>query len=50
MADAVDTLGLGGPFADSATANGEVLTVYVRHAHRGELNLTSSLEVDEDFR
>jgi len=50
IGDAIDTLGLGGLVADSATGNGVVLTVYVRHTHHGELNLTSSLEVREDFR
>lgn len=50
IGDAVDTLGLGGLLADSATGRGVVLTVYVRHAHHGELNLTSSIEVDENFR
>lgn len=50
IGDAVDTLGLGGLLADSATGSGVVLTVYVSHAHHGELNLTSSIEVDEGFR
>jgi len=50
IGDAVDTLGLGGLLADSATSSGVVLTVYVRHAHQEKLNLTSSIEVDEDFR
>lgn len=50
IGDAVDTLGLGGLLADSATGSGVVLTVYLTHANLGELTLTSSIEVDEDFR
>jgi len=50
IGDAVDTLGLGGLLADSATGSGVVLTIYVRHVHHGELNLTTSIEVDKDFR
>jgi len=50
IGDAIDTLGLGGLLADSATGYGVVLTVYVRHTHLGEPHLTSSIEVDNDFR
>lgn len=50
IGDVVDTLGLGGLLADSATGRGVVLTIYLNHAEHGQLSLTSSIEVDEDFR
>jgi len=37
IGDAVDTLGLGGLLTRSATGIGNILTIYVRHAHTGQL-------------
>jgi RES domain-containing protein len=48
VGDAVDTLGVGGLLAPSATGDGSVLTVYVRHAHHDQLTLIKSTLV-EDF-
>lgn len=42
VGDAVATLGLGGLLAPSATGTGEVLAVFVRHAHHGELSVIRS--------
>ena len=47
VGDAASTLGLGGVLAPSATGNGEVLAVFWRHAHHGELTVVRS-EVVED--
>ena len=49
IGDAIDTLGLGGLLTRSATGIGNVLTVYVRHAHTGQLNVVKSVEVAETF-
>lgn len=47
IGDAVDTLGLGGLLAPSATGLGTVLTVYVRHAHH-TLHVERSVSVSND--
>ena len=43
VGDAADTLGLGGLLVPSATGSGEVLAVFVRHAHHGELSVVRSM-------
>ncbi len=46
IGDAVDTLGIGGLLTPSATAQGNVLTVFVRHAHAGEIEVVDSTVVE----
>ena len=46
IGDAVDTLGVGGLLAPSATETGNVLTVFVRHAHHQQLEVVNSKVVD----
>lgn len=47
VGDAIDTLGLGGLLAPSATGDGVVLAVYLRHAHHGELEVKSTEVLDD---
>lgn len=47
IGDAADTLGLGGLLVPSATESGEVLAVFVRHAHHGELSVVRSETIEE---
>jgi RES domain-containing protein len=49
VGDAADTLGLGGVLAPSATGVGDVLAVFIRHAHRGQLKttLTTTLAIPD---
>ena len=46
VGDAASTLGLGGVLAPSAAGDGEVLAVFSRHAHYGELTVLRSERVD----
>ncbi len=47
VGNAADTLGMGGLLVPSASGVGEVLAVFVRHAHRGEIAVVRTLEVDD---
>lgn len=47
IGDATDTLGMGGLLVPSASGSGEVLAVFVRHAHHGELSVVRSETVDD---
>jgi RES domain-containing protein len=47
VGDATDTLGMGGLLVPSATQTGEVLAVFVRHAHHGELSVVRSESADD---
>jgi RES domain-containing protein len=47
VGDAADTLGLGGLLVPSATGAGEVLAVFVRHAHHGELSVVRSTTTND---
>ncbi|WP_395152384.1 RES family NAD+ phosphorylase [Ilumatobacter sp.] len=47
VGDAIDTLGLGGLLAPSATGRGTVLTVFVRHAHH-TLHVVRSVAVNNN--
>lgn len=46
VGDAASTLGRGGVLAPSAAGDGEVLAVFSRHAHHGELTVLRSERVD----
>jgi RES domain-containing protein len=47
VGDAADTLGMGGLLVPSATESGEVLAVFVRHAHHGELSVVRSTTIHD---
>ena len=47
VGDAASTLGLGGVLAPSASGAGEVLAVFSRHAHHGELTVVRSESVED---
>lgn len=47
VGDAASTLGLGGVLAPSASGSGEVLAVFSRHAHHGELTVVRSESVED---
>jgi hypothetical protein len=47
VGDAADTLGLGGLLVPSAVQVGEVLAVFVRYAHHGELSVIRSETIED---
>ena len=47
VGDAANTLGLGGLLVPSVTRLGEVLAVFVRHAHYGELSVLRTTTIQD---